>query len=208
MSVSSVNPAIRLLTAVVASAALASGAAASNEDSAAAVVKSTTERVLQVIKDERETLEKNPGRIYGIVDEYIIPHFDFERMSQRVLGKFWHRATPDQQQRFVVQFQTLLVRTYAAALREYSTQKVEFLPPRTRADGEVSVRTQVVQSGSPPIPIQYEMHMPGGQWKVYDVTIDGVSLVINYRSTFASEIRSNGIDGLIQRLVEHNQSKL
>ncbi len=201
------NPATRLLAVALSVGVLAAGASASNEESAAALVKSTTERVLEVINKEREVLEKDPGRIYGIVDEYVIPHFDFERMSQVVLAKFWHRATPEQQKKFVAQFQQLLVRTYAAALREYSTQKVEFFPARQRGDGEVSVRTQVVQSGSPPIPIQYEMHMRNGKWMVYDVSIDGVSLVINYRSTFASEIRSNGIDGLIQRLVEHNQRK-
>ena len=171
------------------------------------LVRDTTDKVLEVLKKEREIISADPARIYGIVDEYIIPHFDFVLMSQRVLGKFWHRASEDQQKKFVGEFQTLLVHTYAAALREYSDQKVEFLASRAGDGGQVTVRTQIVQSGGPPIPIHYEMHKPNGGWKVFDITIDGVSLVINYRSTFASEIRSNGLDALINRLVEHNQRR-
>lgn len=193
--------------AVLFGAIIAFASEAGTEDSAEALVKSTTDNVLHILEKEREVIQKDPGRIYGIVDEYIIPNFDFERMSQRVLGKFWLRATKDQQDRFQAQFQTLLVRTYATALREYSNQKVEFLPSRPRGDGEVSVRTQIVQSGGPPISIDYELRKNSEQWKVYDVTIEGVSLVINYRSTFASEIRSNGLDALIERLAKHNQQK-
>ena len=188
-------------------AALSPGLAASTETAAEELVKKTTERVIDVLKIERQVIDANPGRIYEIVDEYVIPHFDFERMSQRVLGKFWHRASDDQKTRFLKEFQTLLVRTYATALREYSDQKIEFLPARPRNDSEVSVRTQIIRVGGPPIPIQYEMYKGETAWKVYDVSIDGVSLVINYRSTFASEIRSNGLDGLIERLVAHNQQK-
>lgn len=182
-------------------------AAANTQGTPEALIKTTTDKVLEVLKKEREVINNDPARIYGIVDEYIIPHFDFERMSQRVLGKFWHRATPEQRTNFRKQFQTLLVHTYAAALREYTDQKVEFLATRPREAGQVSVRTQIVQSGGPPIPIQYEMYKQSEQWKVYDISIDGVSLVINYRSTFASEIRSNGLDGLIARLVEHNRRR-
>lgn len=171
------------------------------------MVKGATERVLETLNKDREVISNDPTRIYGIVNKFILPHFDFERMSQRVLGKFWHRATEEQQRKFVREFQTLLVHTYGAALREYSTQKVEYLPSRSRDGGEVSVRTQIVQTASLPIPIYYEMYKLDVGWKVYDVTIDGVSLVINYRSTFASEIRNSGIDGLIERLVKHNQGR-
>jgi phospholipid transport system substrate-binding protein len=187
-------------------AVLSFSVSANTEVTPEALVKDTTDKVLEVLKKEKAQIDENPGLLYGIVDEYIIPHFDFRRMSQRVLGKYWHRASEEQQKNFVSQFQTLLVQTYGAALREYSDQKIEFLASRSR-DGEVSVRTQIVQSGSPPIPIQYEMYKPDGEWKIYDVSIDGVSLVINYRSTFASEIRSSGVDGLIERLAEHNQRR-
>ena len=129
-------------------------------------------------------------------------------MSQRVLGKYWNRATPEQQAQFVGEFQVLLVRTYATALKEYSEQTIEFLSTRERDGGEeVTVRTQITQAGAPPIPINYEMYRKDDAWKVFDVSIDGVSLVINYRSTFSSEIRRNGVDGLIARLNKHNNEK-
>lgn len=172
------------------------------------LVKDTTDQVIQVLKSEREVIEQNPGRLYGIVDQYILPHFDFEKMSQRVLGKYWNRATPEQQAKFVSEFQVLLVRTYATALKEYSEQSIEFLSTREReGGGEATVRTQIAQAGAPPIPINYEMYLKDDSWKVFDVSIDGVSLVINYRSTFSSEIRKNGVDGLIARLNKHNSEK-
>lgn len=207
MRTSTASSTSQRLGAALLGAVFSFGVVANTEDSAEAVVRDTTEKVIDVLNKQRDVLDKDPDRIYGIVDEYIIPHFDFERMSQRVLGKFWHRASEEQQTKFVRQFQTLLVHTYAAALREYSNQKIEYLPSRPREEGKVSVRTQIVQSGSPPIPIQYEMYKRADGWRVYDITIDGVSLVINYRSTFASEIRSNGLDGLIERLAKHNQQR-
>lgn len=176
---------------------------ASAEPQAQALVRDTTRRVLEVLRRDKAEIRKDPQHIYQIVDDIILPHFDFTRMSQRVLGKYWPRATPDQQSRFVKQFQMLLVRTYATALREYTDQVIDFLPPRQH-DDEISVRTQIKQSGGPPIPINYEMYHKSDGWKVYDVAIDGVSLVINYRSTFSSEIRHHGIDALIQRLAKHN----
>lgn len=188
-------------------ALLSFGVLANSESVPEALVESTTEKVLDALRKEREKIDQDSARIYEIVDDYIIPHFDFQRMSQRVLGKYWHRASNEQRGKFVEQFQTLLVHTYGAALREYTDQKIEFLPSRSRGDGEVTVRTQIVQNGGPPIPVYYEMYKPEGEWKIYDISIDGVSLVINYRSTFASEIRSKGMDGLIARLVEHNQRR-
>ena len=207
MKSSEVSVDFRRLGLALAAAVVIFDVAANTEASPEALVRNTTDKVLEVLRKEREAINNDPARIYGIVDEYIIPHFDFELMSKRVLGKFWPRASGDQQSKFVREFQTLLVHTYAAALREYSDQKVEFLASRAGEGGQVTVRTQIVQSGGPPIPINYEMYKPNGDWKVYDISIDGVSLVINYRSTFASEIRSNGLDALIDRLVEHNQRR-
>ena len=207
MRISKASSILQRFTLTLLTATLSVGVAANAEMTPEALVKDTTDKVLEVLQKEKAQIDEDPNRLYGIVDQYIIPHFDFRRMSRRVLGKYWHRATGEQQNEFVSQFQTLLVHTYSAALREYSDQKIEFLASRSRSEGEVSVRTQIVQSGSPPIPIDYEMYKPDGEWKVYDISIDGVSLVINYRSTFASEIRSNGVDGLIERLVEHNQRR-
>ena len=183
-------------------------AAATSSTSAEDLVKSTTDQVLETLANEREAIENSPDRLFEIVDEIVLPHFDFERMSRRVLGKAWKRASPEQQSNFIKEFQTLLVRTYATALKAYSDETIEFLPSREKEGGkETTIRTQIVPSGSPPIPMNYEMYERDDGWKVFDVAIDGVSLVINYRSTFRSEIRKNGVDGLIARLAKHNSER-
>lgn len=199
---------MRAFILAILATAFSFSAEATGNISAQDLVKTTTDQVLETITKEREVINNSPDRLFEIVHEIILPHFDFERMSRRVLGKSWKRATPDQQSQFVRAFQTLLVRTYTVALKAYSDEVIEFLPPREKEGGkETSIRTQIVQPGSPPIPINYEMYHGDDGWKVFDITIDGVSLVINYRSTFRSEIRKNGVDGLIARLAKHNSER-
>ncbi len=198
----------RLLFVAILAAAFSLSAAATGNTSPQELVKTTTDRVLERLADDREAIENSPDRLFEIVDEIIIPHFDFERMSRRVLGKAWKRASPEQQSQFVKEFRTLLVHTYATALKIYSDETIEYLPPREKEGGkETTIRTQIIQSGSPPIPINYRMYQRDDGWKVFDIAIDGVSLVINYRSTFKSEIRKNGVDGLIARLAKHNSKQ-
>ncbi len=199
---------MRTLIIVILVAAFSLNAAATGNTSAQDLVKTTTDRVLETLTNERDAIEESPNRLFEIVDEIILPHFDFERMSRRVLGKAWKRASPEQQSQFVKEFRILLVNTYATALKIYSDETIEFLPPREKEGGkETTIRTQIIQSGSPPIPINYRMYQRDDGWKVFDIAIDGVSLVINYRSTFRSEIRKNGVDGLIARLAKHNSER-
>ncbi len=180
-------------------------AARASSDSALQVVHETTERMLSVLKEEKQVIEQNPERIYELVNRIILPHFDFSRMSRWVLGKYWRGATDAQRERFIAEFRTLLVRTYATALLEYSDQKVEYQPVREATDAtDVTVRTAVKQPGGFPIPINYSMFFEGGEWKVYDVTIDGVSLVANYRSAFTSQIQRGGLEQLIGLLAQRN----
>lgn len=170
------------------------------------LVQETSERMLTMLKSERESIQKNPDRLYQLVREIVLPHFDFEQMSRLVLGKNWRRATPEQRERFVKEFQTLLIRTYGTALNEYWDQKIVYLPMRKEPNAqEVTVRTEVQRSGAPPIPIDYSMQLENGQWKVYDVVIQGVSLVTNYRTSFSSEISQGGFDQLLKKLAERNQ---
>ncbi len=170
------------------------------------LVQQTAEQMLAKLRDERQVLEQHPERIYDLVNQVIIPHFDFERMSSWVLGKYWRAATPVQKEKFVAQFRTLLVRTYAKSLSEYSDSKISYLPMRpSPQDTQVKVRTEVDQPGGFPIPIDYDLVLNEKEWKVIDVTIDGVSLVTNYRSTFASQIRQDGLDKLITVLAERNE---
>jgi phospholipid transport system substrate-binding protein len=180
--------------------------AATDPESARRVVQYTTERMLVVLKAEREVLRKSPDRIYALVNQIILPHFDFTRMSRWVLARYWREATEEQRSRFIQEFRSLLVRTYATALLEYADQTVDVLPLQATAGAtDVVVRTEVKQSGGYPIPIQYRMSLEGGDWKVYDVTIDGISLVASYRNTFGNEIARNGLDGLIATLEARNR---
>ncbi|CAK0744420.1 phospholipid transport system substrate-binding protein [Gammaproteobacteria bacterium] len=174
----------------------------------AVLVQSTTERMLAILKDRQSELDRQPGLIYELVNQVVVPQFDFERITQLAVGRYWANATPDQKTRLIAAFQRLLVRTYAKALLNYSGQKILFLPMRPGPDpAEVTVSTQVQSpGGGPPVPIHYRMAQREGAWKVVDVTIDGVSLVSNYRSSFAAEIRQGGLDGLIAS-IEQRLSK-
>ncbi len=168
------------------------------------LVRDTSSRMLSALRDEREEIAGNPGRLYELVADIVLPYFDFERMSQWVLGKNWRTATPEQRVRFVEQFRKLLVRTYGTALSGYADEKIIYLPHSDSAEGvKVTVRTEIEQGGST-IPINYSMYNSKDGWKVYDVAISGVSLVTNYRSTFASIIRGEGMDSLIDQLVKRN----
>lgn len=170
------------------------------------VVKTTADKVLERLNAEQELLEEQPERIYSVVQEHILPHFDFMSMSRWVLGRNWRDATEAQQQEFAEEFQTLLVRTYAKALLEYSEQEIEYQSvSEDRGSNLVTVRTEVKQGGSnQKIPINYTMHTADGEWKVVDVSVNGVSLVSTYRGSFSSEVRRSGIDGLIKRMSERN----
>lgn len=173
------------------------------------LVQRTAEEMLTKLRVEKQVIEQHPERIYELVNQIVLPHFDFERMSSWVLGKHWRAATPAQKERFMTEFRTLLVRTYAKSLSEYTDSKISYLPMRpSPQEDQVKVRTEVDQPGGFPIPIDYELRRQGDQWKVIDVTIDGVSLVTNYRSTFASQIRQDGLDKLITVLAERNQRNL
>jgi phospholipid transport system substrate-binding protein len=195
-----------LLALAMTLAALGGAFAAPPPEEAQALVQQTSERMLERLEAEREAIEREPARLYELVHDIVLPHFDFEYMSQWVLGRHWRAASPEQRARFVQEFRTLLVRTYGSALNEYRDQAIHYLPLRAEPGAkEVTVRTEVQQPGAFSIPIHYSMHLRAGVWQVYDVVIDGVSLVTNYRSSFGSEIARGGIDRLIDRLAQRNR---
>jgi phospholipid transport system substrate-binding protein len=171
------------------------------------MVRNASNEILDSLRAQKEELHASPEKIYDFVQAHVLPHFDFERMSRLVLGKHWRNASADERRRFVDEFRQLLVRTYASAMLDYSEDPIVFLPFRDDAEAtDVTVRTEVDPPAGNPIPIDYSVYFIDGAWKVYDVSIDGVSLVVNYRSSFANEIRSEGgISGLIVKLQERNQ---
>jgi len=172
------------------------------------LVKQTAETIIQRIKLEQPQIDENPEHLFTLVDTVVLPHFDFEKMSKWVLGKHWRKADLTQREQFVDEFRQLLVRTYAKALVDNVDQSVEYLPLRAKPGAsEVTVNTEIPQDGGFPIPINYSMYQTDSGWKVYDVDIDGISLVANYRTSFASEIRRSGIDGLIAKLASRGEPK-
>lgn len=171
------------------------------------LIKQTSEKVLQTLKENKAAFEKDSEQIYSMVNEIILPHLDFRAMSKLALGKNWRTANEQQQERFVEAFKTMLVRTYSKSLTTYTDQKIEFLPYRPPAEGKitVTVKTQIIQDNGPSIPIDYSLRVKDDEWKVYDIKIDGISLVTNYRNSFESDIRKVGMDGLIEKLDDKNR---
>lgn len=168
-------------------------------------MKATSDKVIARIKTEREALRADPKGLYNLVHELILPHFDFVRISQWVLGKHWRTANPQQRSKFIEEFRTLLVRTYAMALLEYADRPIKFLPVHADPQGEtVTIKTEVEGPGNQPVPMNYRLHIKGNEWKVFDVSVDRVSLISTYRASFASEIRQGGLDALISSLETKN----
>jgi len=172
-----------------------------------ALIQDATERMLQALKDNKTELEADSSVIYGLVKEILIPNFDFAKMSKLALGKNWRKASDVQKTRFTEEFRLLLVRTYSTAMLEYTDEKIHFLPFKgDLSKKKVKVKMDVIQAGGPSIPMAMSLYLNSeGAWKVYDLKIDGISLVTNYRSTFATEIRNDGMDKLIDRLASKNE---
>jgi phospholipid transport system substrate-binding protein len=174
-------------------------------DLVTSLVRDTSEQMLAVLKSRRADLDREPRLIYQLVHEKLVPKFDFERITQSAMGVHWRKATPEQRQQLIGEFRQLLVRTYAKALLNYSGQQIRYLPLSPgRTPDDVTVQTQVAEGGGPVIPIDYRLYLQGGTWKVYDLVIDGVSLVANYRTSFAAEVGRGGVEGLIRTLQSRN----
>lgn len=159
-------------------------------------------------KLQDKTFTSDFAKIAEYVNQVIYPHTDFDRISALVLGKLWKTATAGEKERFKHEFQTLLVRTYSRAFVEFKEWSVRFLPlDMENGATKVIVKTEVLQPGIQPIGVDYRMFFSHGQWKAYDIMIEGVSLVTNYRSTFSNEVQTKGslnavIDGLAKRNAE------
>jgi phospholipid transport system substrate-binding protein len=175
--------------------------AASADQSATALVEQTASKMLSTLENRRAEVERKPQLINDLVDSILAPHFDFTQMTRLAVGRDWLKASPAQQQALTDSFRNLLVRTYAKSILKYSGQEIVYQAarPGTRS-GTVVVPTEVRAPGAAPIPIDYSMIERGSSWKVYDVVIDGVSMISNYRSQFRTTIATSGIDGLIEQL--------
>ena len=171
------------------------------------LIKQVTEEVLEIVRKDKDIQNGNARKAIDLVDAKVIPHFNFQHMTALADGKDWRKASPQQQQQLTAEFKTLLVRTYSNALTGYKNQKVVYKPFRMNpGDTEVLVRTEVDQPGSKPVQLDYSLEKLDTGWKVYDVSVAGISLVTNYRDQFGQEIRNSGIDGLIKAISTKNKS--
>ena len=171
------------------------------------LVKNVTLEVVDLIAKDKEIRGGNRAKLIGLINDKVLPHFNFTSMAALAMGQSWNKATPEQKKRVTEEFKTLLVRTYASALAAYSDQKFDFRPLRARpGDTDVTVNVRVLQPGTQPVPIDYSMEKTASGWKVYDVMVGGVSLVANYRTEFNNLVRESGVDGLIKNLSAKNRS--
>lgn len=170
-----------------------------------ALVKQTTDKVMTKLKAEQAALKDKPERIYDLFNEIVTPHFDFVGMSRWVMGKYWRKASRDQKKRFIKAFRTLMVRTYGVALLDYADLKIKYIPLRSDPNAkDVTVRTRVQPAAGQPIGINYSLHLKRDAWKIYDVSVDGISLLATFRTSYGSEIRQKGLDKLITKMEEKN----
>lgn len=184
---------------------ISSGAALAADVPPDVLARTTTQEVLAILKQDKDIQNGNHAKVLQLIEAKVLPNFDFNRMTQLAVGKHWPRATAKQKQALVTEFRNLLVRTYANSLTAFNNQTVDFKPLVMKpGDTDVTVRSEVRQPGGQPIPIDYRMYQTAFGWKVYDVAIDGVSLVINYRASFSNTIRQSGIDGLIKALASQS----
>ncbi len=175
------------------------------QDAADEVIRKNVNEVLAALKSDKDLQAGDTKKMEKLAEEKILPHFNFPHMTQLAVGRNWKDASDAQKMSLTDQFRTLLLRTYSSTLSQYRNQTIDVKPLKAaEADAEVVVKTAVIQSGGQPIPIDYSMEKTPSGWKVYDVLIDGVSLVTNYRSSFNTEIKTNGIDGLIKSLTDRN----
>jgi phospholipid transport system substrate-binding protein len=181
--------------------------AAAVEVSPDTLVDNTAQEVLSIVRQDKELRAGNMAKILDLVEAKVLPHFNFTRMTRLAMGKNWNKATPQQQEELVKEFRTLLVRTYSNALSTYSDYKIKVEPLRSKAgDTDTTVKTKVMQDNGQPVDIDYSMEKTGDGWKVYDVTVAGVSLVTNYRSTFNSQVREGGVEKLLKTLGDKNRA--
>jgi phospholipid transport system substrate-binding protein len=193
---------IVLLVTLFTAAAFAQSTTASPDG----LIKQVSTEVIDTVKSDKAIQGGDLSKIISLVDSKVMPHVNFQRMTASAVGRHWRTATPEQQKKLQGEFKTLLVRTYAGALTQVKDQTVQLKPLRAGAeDTEVVVRTEIKGKGEP-IQLDYRLEKAADGWKIYDVNVLGVWLVEQYKSSFAQEINTGGVDGLITKLAERNKS--
>lgn len=183
------------------------GPALAQELSPEQLVQKITNDVLAAVKSDKQLAAGDKDKAVKLAEEKVLPYIDFDYATRLAVGRSWRQASPEQHQRLVREFRNMLVRTYTNSISAYEGQTLKVLPSRGKDDNsadESTVRTQFVRSGGQPLPIDFQMHKAGNAWKVYDIVVEGVSLVLTYRSEFDAIVKQQGIDGLIKALAQKN----
>jgi len=198
---------MKQLFSLLAGVFLLAGNAFSADEAPDVLVKRVTEEVLTIVRTDKDIQSGNSKKAIELVETKVLPHFNFLRMTSLAVGKDWNKASPEQKKRLAKEFETLLVRTYSNALTAYKSQTIVYKPLKMQpGDTDVLVRTEIRQPGQQAVQLDYGVEkQDNGAWKVYDVVVAGISLVTNYRETFAQEVRNGGIDGLITTLADKNK---
>jgi phospholipid transport system substrate-binding protein len=175
-----------------------------------AMLQSLADQMIAGLKSNKASLKTNPSVVYSLANKIVVPHADISYMSQRVIPpKVWNAATASQRSKFQTEFTKLLVRTYASALSDYTNQTVKFFPIRGNYQGKssVTVASQIIRADGPSVSVVYRLIGGASGYKLYDMSVEGVSLIESFRSQFSSRLSTGNMDGLIQDLVRHNASK-
>ncbi len=170
------------------------------------LVKKVTADVLDAIKSDKQLAAGDKQKAIKLAEEKVLPHVDFEEATRLAVGRGWAQASPEQKKKLVTEFRNMLVRTYSNAISAYEGQTMKVLPVRMKpGDTEVTVHNQFIRPGNPkPVLLDYSMRKTEKGWKIYDIVVEGVSLVLTYRSEFDAVVKQDGIDGLIKRLAQKN----
>lgn len=178
------------------------------EPTPAQIATEVTDKTIPLLRANKAEYNRDHKKLYAMVDEHVLPHFDFRAMSKTVLGRYWREASEDQRQRFTQEFRELLVRTYATALLKYNNEQIVYLPFRMDPDSRIATVHSVVRrtDGGPPVAINYSFYHTAKGWKVYDLSVEGASLVTTYQATYAERVRKDGLDALIASLAQDNRA--
>lgn len=165
------------------------------------LAREVTQSLEQKIQPRKQEFKKNPQKLYELVDKEVLPLFDFRYMSQLVLGRAWRQATPEQRDRFTQSFKALLVKTYADVVLDYSGEDIQWLPVKAPDDAkDITLRSRVDLNSGEQAALDYSLHKRDGRWQVYNITVENVSLVTNYRGQFSSKVKREGLDTLIKEM--------
>jgi phospholipid transport system substrate-binding protein len=169
------------------------------------LVKKVTEEVLAAVKSDKQLAAGDKQKALKLAEEKILPLIDFREATRLAVGRSWREASKEQKEKLTNEFRRMLVRTYSNAISVYQGQTVKVQPVHMKpGDTDVTVRNQYIRPGGRPVQLDYQMHKTPEGWRIYDIVIEGVSLVLTYRSEFDAVVKQQGVDGLIKRLAEKN----